>query len=88
MSENNEETFLLAIHAPLHQLSFKPYKIMKKLRSMIDTVTKNYSEDGTYTNEKKDGDNITYELVFVFKFYNKQEYEKVNHMLRTLNAVF
>ena len=84
----SEETFLLAIHVPINDKSMKPYKMINKLCGIIDTVTKNYNRPETYYNEKTEDDKVIPEVVFVFKFYDKTEYDKVNELLRNLNKAF
>jgi hypothetical protein len=84
-----ETNFFIAIHTPISDISIKPYKMIQRLRGFIETVTKNYNQDGDACYEEKEVDGkVIPQVVFMFKFYNEQEYIKVNELLKNLHKVF
>ncbi len=74
------EKLPLTLNVPIDNT--KPYKIVKKLREIIDQVTKDYSYDDTYINEV---DNKPC-FAIVFFFYSKTELQKAIDLFNTLNS--
>ncbi len=74
------EKFHLTLNVPIGK--DKPYKIVNKLKEIIDQVTKDYSYDDTYLNEI---DNIPH-FSIVFIFYSDTELKKAIDLFNTLSS--
>lgn len=73
------EVLKLELNIPISNI--KLYKVEKNLKQMIDVVTKDYNHENSYYNVIDGVENYT----LVFKFYNKETFDKVVSSFNNLN---
>lgn len=77
MTEQKPETYRLKL---IVQKVEKVYKIERKLKKLINTVTKDYNHEASYYEDVND---IFYPTC-IFVFHSQEVYERVKKMIETL----